>query len=320
MVATVSDGAKWFTGSRDKEGHRYYTVLHHVKTAAGDGPAIVMDAAGLPLIGSSYLVDNDSDSWAFCSPERKVTPTRPQKIGEAPTHWTVESKFTTKPSNRCQDTTIEDPLQEPDRLGGSFVKYTREVTKTRSGTPVTTFSHEPFTGPQVEFDHNRPTVYIEQNVADLELDVFSQMIDTLNDATLWGLSSRKIKLSNVSWSRVLFGVCSFYYVRSLEFDVAYDGFDRELLQQGTKALHGFINPSSGQWQTYAVFGANGTAEPDSANPMHFSRYKDANGENSTCLLSADGTPLGTGSEALYFDLEYYGESNFLLLGIPTTLG
>jgi hypothetical protein len=319
MAATVKDGAKWFTGVRDAEGHRTYKVLHHVKTAAGDGPAIVMDAPGLPLIGSTYIVDNDVDVWAFCWPQRTVNPTKPQKMGEAPTHWTVESTFSTKPMKRCQDATIEDPLLEPDRLSGSFVKYTKEVTKDRFGAAIKTKSHEVFRGPQVEFDANRPVVTIEQNVANLELAVFTEMVDTLNDDVLWGLPARKIKLSNVSWERRLWGVCSYYYVRTFDFDVDFNGWDRSLLNEGTMALHGFINPSTGRWQTQASFGVNGNEAPNPKNPMHFSRYKDANGENARVLLNLNGEPLGTGSEPYFFDLEYYNESNFLTLGVPTVL-
>ncbi|MDB4786223.1 hypothetical protein OAG36_00665 [bacterium] len=319
MAATVSDGAKWFTGGRDREGHRTYKVLHHVKTASGDGPAIVMDAPGLPLIGSIYLVDNDIDSWAFCTPERKVDPTKPQKIGDQPTDWTVETTFSTRSPKRCQDTTIEDPLQEPDRLSGSFVKYTREVTKDRNGLAVKTSSHEVFRGPQVEFDHNFPTVVIEQNLAALGLATFTSMIDTVNDATLWGLATRKIKLSNVSWERKLFGVCDFYFVRTLEFDIDFNTFDRSLLNEGTMALDGHYDKATKLWVTHDKYGANGTGEPNASNPSHFTRYKDVNGEIGRTMLGLGGTPLGTGSEPVYFDLEYYGESNFFLLGVPAEI-
>jgi hypothetical protein len=59
--------------------------------------------------------------------------------------------------------------------------------------------------------------------------------------------------------------------------------------------------------------------PDSTNPQHFIRYKDRNGENARVLLDGAGIPIEDGATPVYRDVEYYPESNFLLLGIPLTL-
>lgn len=331
MAAVVKDGVYSWEGSRDKDGHRRFVVEHLVQAATTDGPYIVMNAPGLPSIGSYWLFDSDSDVWAFCTPVCKVSIHKERK-GDPNRWWVVEQEFTTRPMIRCQDFNIEDPMLEPDRVSGSFVKYTVEAAFDRFGELVKSSSHEMFRGPQVEFDRNRPTVRIEQNRANLELSLFASMIDTVNDATLWGLGARRVKLSNASWERKVYGVCGFYYVRTFDFDIDYNTFDRDLLDEGTKALNGHWDPDNGHWELDRI----GGQPPNPANPQHFSRYKDRNGENARVILDGTGRPadsiveLGTASStststgtdpsgpAATYHLEYYPESNLLLLGIPTS--
>ena len=235
MTATLIDGQRSWKLNRNDEGHREYTITHVVEADVLDGPNVVMNTPGLPLIGSTWAFDNDSDPWAFCTGHMIAAPIVRKEKGK---WWEVTQKFSTAKFARCQDTPIDDPLLEPPRVSGSFVKYTREVVKDKDGNLIKSSSHEIFRGPSVEFDHNRPTVQIGQNVPILELDVFSEMVDTLNDAPLWGLTARKIKLSNVSWERVYQGSCSPYYVRNFDFDVDFNTFDRDVLDEGTKVLRG----------------------------------------------------------------------------------
>ena len=114
---------------------------------------------------------------------------------------------------RCNTTSIENPLAEPQKVSGTFIKYTRELVWDKDGDLLIYSSHEPIKGGDVEFDRNRPSVRVEQNVSGLGLATFAAMVDTLNDATLWGLVARCIKLDNVSWERKLYGVCTYYYTR-----------------------------------------------------------------------------------------------------------
>lgn len=320
MATTIRSGWRNLSLSRDDEGHREYTIRFVIESndPADDGPETVLGTVGLPSIGSAWAVGNDSDPWAFCSPRLRITPSirnEPCKV------WYADYVFTTKPWKRCQTTAIEDPLLEPDDISGSFVKYTKEAARDRNGNLIKSSSHELFRGPQVEFDHNRPSVRIEQNVASLGLDTFAAMVDTVNDATLWGLAARKIKLSNVAWSRKVYGTCNYYYTRSFDFDINFDGFDRRVLDEGTKVLNGRWaddEDGSGSSDSWVLIDINGAA-PDSENPQHFIRYKDRNGENTRVILDGTGKPLSDGANPYYHEIEYYSESDFTLLGIPTSL-
>ena len=327
MVAILRSGQSRWSGDTDDDGHRTYTIVHKVLADKLDGPNIVMNTPGLPLQGSCWSFDNDEDHWALCWPTMKVTP----KLNDQPnTEWTVEQKFSTRPFGRCEN--VEDPLLEPQKVSGTFVKYTKEITKDRHGEQIKTSSHELIHGPLVEFDDNRPTVRVEQNVADLELGVLSSMVDTVNDATLWDLEPRKIKLSNASWNRKVYSDagrctgtgttsdCIYFYTRVLDFDINFETFDRKIADEGTKVLHGHWEDSG--WVLDDIDGA----PPDFNNPQHFYRFKDRNGENTRVLLNGQGEPIsldetgtGTAGSNIYeIDVEYYEESNLLLLGIPTT--
>lgn len=321
MSATLfGNGPLTKSRSRDAEGYREYTCVHLVKTTDPlDGPQVVAACPNIPQVGDMWAFGNDYDPWATCWPTQRIT-VHQEKEGDAARYWRVESMFSTKPRKRCQDTEVEDPLMEPQKVSGSFVKYTEEATKDRTGQWIVNSSHEPIRGSQVEFDKNRPTVKIEQNVYPLGLSTFSAMIDGLNDSVLWGLNPRCIKLSNVSWERKIYGSCYYYYTRTLEFDIRYDTFDRTLYDEGTKVLNGHWGPT-GLW---VLDNINGSA-PDPNNPTHYNLFVDKSNNPCRVILDGNGQPaenisgLGTGSgdDPGVIHVEKYTEVNFLLLGIPT---
>lgn len=326
MTLVLSNEYEFSNCSRDNEGHREFWVTHQVKMDSTNyGPKSALDCPGIPAVGSRWNFGGDYDYWCFCHPDARIS-FEPSK-GERPVKALVSQKFSTRPIKRCQDNDIEDPLLEPQKVGGSFVKYTKEAKYDRYGEAIRTSSHEIIHGPQVEIDANRPQVWIEQNVGTLELATFSQMVDTVNSTAMWGLSARCVKLSNVTWERKIWHTCSYYYTRRFEFDIDYNTFDRNIVDEGWKALNG-------QWAddgTWDLIDINGTA-PDPNNPSHFIRIKDRAGENMKCLLDGTGKPLavdfstGTGTAGAATDVEnipnspiqFYDQSNFFLLGIPAS--
>lgn len=340
MTSIVRGGPKVVEAERDDEGHRTFMVTHQVRQTPNDtwGPASAMNASGLPAIGSYWNFTKpgsgtDVDIWAFCTPYMKVKAHSDIEEGRPVFWWDVEQKFTTRPMSRCNTTAIENPLLEPDRVGGSWVKYQVEAKRDRFGNLIKTPSHEIVKGPPVEFDANRHTVRIEQNTANLELALINSMGNHVNDEPLWGLPARCIKLSEFSWERKLYGVCNYYFTRSFGFDCDSNTFDRDEPAEGTKVLHGDWGDSEGTAGTDAegwlLIDINGSP-PNPNNPTHFRRYKDRFGENCRYLMTSGGVPAseiifngtggaGTGSgDAALIHIEYYPEANFLLLGIPTS--
>lgn len=317
MTATVR-GPLEVTGGRDEEGHREYRITHLVASALNDGPQQVMDASGLYAVGSYWNWGNDTDAWAWCRPEMSISMYEHKK-GEQEKLWKATQLFSTKPIDRCQTTSINNPMMEPQKVSGSFVKFVREVTRDKDGFPVTNSSHEYFRGSQLEFDHNKPTVKIEQNTSFLGLGDFSSMVDRVNGVPMWGLGTRRVKLSNVTWQRKIYGSCTYYYTRVFEFDIDYYTFDRVVLDEGTKVLHGEYN-SDGEYEVTDI----GDVTPSVNNPQHFIQHKDTNGENCRVILNGAGLPAntklvngGNSGDPATRTIQYYSEANFFLLGIPT---
>jgi len=328
MAAEYRDRLAWY-GDRDVEGHRNFTLVSLVEAATTDGPPTIMACPGLPAIGAVWNFGG-LDLWAFCTPVMRIQ-VHHEAEGEPNRWWRVEQDFTTKPLKRCQDTNIEDPLLEPMKISGSFVKYTKEATKDRYGDPLMNTGIERLRGPQVEFDEHRAQVKIEQNRASLGLATFTEMMNKVNDAPLWGLEARCVKLSNVSWERLVYGRCGLYYKRTFEFDICFETFDRDVLSEGALVL-------KGHWDT------SGECDPehlwveelicdlpaDKDNPQHYVQFKDWNGENARTLLDANGLPANTKEwlpvvgtadtgAAAKIHIEHYEEANLLLLGIPVSL-
>lgn len=312
-------------GGREDDGHRTYDVKWKVKSLKADGGLVgAMNVSGLPAIGSTLDLWDSSvvDNYAYCWPTKKVTPYKTNPDGDVPQYYVLTQKFTTKPfpEDRCMDTEIEDPTSEPARVRGVFNPRIREAMFDRFGDPIKNSAHELLRGQVVEFDESTMSVSISQNVLDLELELLAGQINTLNDSTLFGFAARKVKLSRIDWERKLYGSCNFYYTRSFVFDIDGYGFDRTIPDEGTMVLNGHWDDDD--WVLDQINGV----DPDPADPTHFIRYKDRQGENSRTFLDGAGVPargfLGTGTESTnvgQITIQKYGESNFLLLGIPSTV-
>lgn len=283
----------------DPDGHRNYSAVWLIEADVGsiaDGPMSICAAVGLPQIGDPWIFGNDNDPWAFCWPDWNVTPVLTHTPGY---FWTVEQKFTTKPFLRCMLLQILNPVDEPFKISGSFVNYTRETQTDMNGNVILSSSLEFLKGQSMERDYARFTVEIEFNVAPADLGLTTQAIHTLNDAILWGLPTRCVKFSRFNWRRVAFGVCSYYFTLQMGFDCDYNTFDRVIPDEGTLELAPGGNP---------------------ANPKHFKRIKDLELHATKDKLALDGAGhVADPTHPAGFKLvQFYPTSNLLLLGIPAT--
>jgi hypothetical protein len=88
-------------------------------------------------------------------------------------------------------------------------------------------------------------------------------------------------------------------------------WDRDLLDEGTKALRGHWNTDGTLPRTWVLDGS-----PSVLNPNDFVTTQDTNGNFSTVLLDGHGLPLEDGEEKVFIHIEYYPEGNFLSLLYP----
>jgi len=312
----------------DESGFRTYKATYRVRSDYNDGPGVVSQTPGLPVPGSVWSFGTDYDPYVWCRFNTSITPVIE---GEKNRDWICVFTFSNKiggasdaGNRRCNDTPTGDPLFEPQKVSGSFVKYTEEATFDMYGQPIQTSAYEPIRGPQVEFDKNRPQITIEQNVLDLQLALCASMVDTVNDSPLWGLDSRCIKLSEFSWDRKFQGSCYVYYTRKFAFDVRYETFDRYVLDEGNMVKRGRWDkdPASLTYKNYVL--APGLGSSGAIFQGDIIRYKDWNGENASVILDGHGRPwdpdnstTGTGDDTPgQIFIQKYSATNFLLLGIP----
>jgi hypothetical protein len=321
-------GFRHWSGIRDNEGHREYRIVHrvHVDNTATiqDGPANTLSAVGLPLPGSTWIFGGDIDIQAICQWDAKMTPVVEE--GERTKYFDVEQLFSTRPKIKCNfvlgtgtGNPATDPLAELPVISGSFIKYTEEKTVDRFLVDITNSAWERLRGPQVEFDASRLTIRILINEETLDLPTKLSIIDTVNDAELWGFEARTVKLSNITWEQKFTAECDCYYAVTYEFEMSPTGFDREVLDEGTKALSGKWNTTTGVWELIDING--GAPNPD--DPTHFVRVTDFHGNYMRVILDGAGKPSpnnGT-TEPGKILIEYYTEVPFAtyITGLPETL-
>ena len=311
-IANANNGPVYMDGRRDADGHRTWKVVYQVQVAELTdrppfvyGPAAALQCPGLPLEGSLWQFNNmagELDVWAWCRSENTVKPSQGQDRGPK-RFYDVDFTFSTRPPGtdrggrrqpESQHPRKEDPLAEQDKISGGFIKYTEEAALDRFGVPIVSSSFEMLRGPQVEFDRNRPQIRVEQNVVDLQLPLLAEMCDTLNDRPMWGFPRRCIKMGVPSWDRKFHGNGLVYFTRVLEFDISANvdpitgevtsGFDRDLLDEGSKVLSGHWDTASTTWQLDNL--PDGSV-PDPGNPAHYIRYKDRTGENARVIFTKD---------------------------------
>ncbi len=302
-MATSVIGPLTWSGSVDSEGYRTYKITYLVKGAKGCGPFAAMYASGIPARNSAWDItingQQDSDTYAYCLPTKEA---RPHKVNNAEpfSYWEVDCTFTTKPQNTCASSTPDDPLSQPIRCGGNFIKFTEQARYDKDGYMIKGVSPWPPKGPLLEFDNNRPTVWVEWNSASLPLGTFAAAVDRVNSATMWGLAVRCVKLSNVTWEKKYYGSCSVYYTIRYEFEINYNTFDRKIPDISPLVLNGHWS-SSGSWVT-----ASGASVSD---PASWIRFQDKAGNLRDVALTSGGTPATTESAVNIITAKKYLETN-----------
>lgn len=281
--------------SRDEEGHRTYKIKFLVQVEAPAlGPTAAMLCPGLPVYGDYWNFDGDVDVWAFC---KALVDIKQVLQNEPNEHYTVEFTFTSKPDNKkCKDQQFDDPLTQPPKVSGAFSKFTEEAVYAyyvqvgqrvgRFGGRVVNSAFEQIRGKQNEWDFNRPTVTIEQNVPMLQLFLCSSAMDHVNSTPMWGLSPRMVKLDHFTWEKKFYGKCYIYYTRKFTFSINYSTWDRYLLDEGTKCLKGHWSRTSGAWVLDKILGV----DPDPNNPSHYIKFQDRQGNNCRVILDGAGKP------------------------------
>jgi hypothetical protein len=325
-MSTFVLGARKASLNRKAEfGHRVYKITYLImSTTDRAGPAEAILTPGLPQYGDTWSYGEEVDVWAWCRYDTEVQQIFPENMRGQ--HWAVTFTFSTEPDDKgCAQQQIQNPLLQPPKISGSFTKFREETAVDRFGSPIRNSAWELLRGPQVEFDDARPTIKIEMNVASLNLPLLYAMRECVNAYDMWGFPPRCIKLSQVSWERLFYGVCFPYYKWHLEFELNPKTWDKTILDQGTAALNGHwdvapklpsgaVNPTFGNYVLDPMPGYVGSPNPDASIPSHFKRFGDQQGNPKKLTLDGGGLPAigkpnGFGATAVINEVSFVGGGN-----------
>ncbi len=300
---------------RDDQGGREYKALFLVKVSDPlDGPLTALLASGLPAVGSSWGINNEVDPWVYCQPKASVKQWH-GRPGERHIWWAVEQTFSspTRRGTRCNNTNVDDPMSEPPKVSGSFVRYTKEAQYRADGSLILSSCLQPITG--IEKDDGRAVVTIERNSLDNNLGQYASFFNTLNDSTVWGVPARHIKFSEFSFEQKFYGSCYVYYTHRLGFEIRGNGDGFDLDDVPDMGVMEFIFSEGGPYDN----------DIERAKPESYRCIKDPNGENIVNPVALDGNgrrlqnPQVAGNTVFIPTVTLYNESNFYLMGIPSFL-
>jgi hypothetical protein len=296
--------------SVDDDGFKTYTVNWLAETSSPfEGPNVVFNTPGLFQTGAIWqFEDNDGnvkeeDEDCLCLPSIKVSPI---VRGEPNWWWSIIQTFSNKPVTALsQESEIKGPASIPPKIRGTYVKHTVEALKDRNNKPIRNSAFQRISGKAVEFDKSNMTIVVELMRA--QLDDLDNYIDHLNDREIWGKPVRSVKLSNVTFERLVYGKNTFFYNEILDFDTdiildenqqKVSGFDRRIPNYSTLQLTG-----------------NDKNDPDSYTTV----TQKIDNDRAEIILNLDGTKWNGQGPVPTITAEYYPEANFFDLGVPTSL-
>lgn len=221
----------------DQEGHRTYQSVYQVNFSDRyNGPVSASLAPGLPSPGSFYVWGNDIDTEAYAW--RRPSASLTTDTQSARKLWRITCTHSTRPQPRCTDAQLT-PLDEPPKMGGSFVEGRQLLIIDADGRDVVNTAGDPFV-PALEYEEYDDTAWITFNSATIDLAARAQYVGTVNDATFWGLAARSVKLKAWNWELGYYGQCYPYISNRLEFHIKYDKFLLKPRNEGFRQLVGGV--------------------------------------------------------------------------------
>lgn len=177
------------TGNHGVSSSREYQIPWQVLTNSdNDGPRNVI-AVGpfigpdpLPLIGATYSVGNDTDTFSVCQNLAAVNV--PGRVRE----WTVTATFKPlEPNQEQQDVVSTNPITRPIKYRLEHESWTRVTEKDKDGVALKNSANVPFdTG--VELEDSYVVLVAEKNFATLQqiIDLNVQFALKVNNAVFKG--------------------------------------------------------------------------------------------------------------------------------------
>lgn len=279
-------------------GDRKYSVSYRVITDSRSDQAITaITAVGIPSIGESYAVGNDSDTSSFV----ESYSARLENIEDSEKTWVVTVNYSSHgtPDNR-DHTHYEFPWLEPPIVSGSGVRRQELLTYHYPNPGVNVTSDAENSAGEAYDDLfvavSDPSVTIEKNYRTLDLDILFEYANTVNENTFFSLLQDEARLSLPRWRKLYTGQGIPYFNVVYEFEGMIGGWNN------------VQRVDEGDWYLDAAGNRHRFIDPSTKMPMP-GRQK----------LDGAGGALWPFGATVWNTFKPYRRKDFANLGIPTSI-
>lgn len=294
--------------SIDREFNRTYTSTYQVLTEHTDGPMTVLNSSGVPSRYGVYVWGRDIDVWAYL---HSITATpEGEDVGDGTgsgryRKWNVNATHSSKSDARDGQQNRDNPIFEPAKVRGSFIKNTVQAYRDRNNKPIVNTAKEPIL-PPFQKESSLDSLHITFNTPTINLGLRSSYRDSVNSNSMWGLIRRQIKMASWTYSVQWVGGFSFI-AHEFEFIISKEKHPASCNNGGAK--EGFYNTAANMGHCQLVSGKQ--------KPILVNDVKKKEPSYLTCA-GAVQDPTSTNETWVNYELE--DEKDFSLIpGLPTIL-
>lgn len=292
MSVVGSANLMYSSGTLSKGFERTYSSVYQVETnSRTDGPAVVLNAPGLPTYRAAF--PGDGGSYAV-----KIS-AKHKRSDSSYLWWHVTVDYSSIAVDEDEPTQNDDPLTKPVEWSGSFVQFQEPVVRDNTNQPVVNTAGDAFVPPPMR-DVSYPSIVAVKNYASVNLAFWSSYSDAVNSDTFLGLEPRKVRVRSIEWDERFRGNSTPYYqvrftflVRNIDYGDGFQGHDFSIQNVGFREKIGANEPKN---------------------------IKDAKGNDiaEPALLRSDGQKLDDLANVHYVKHKVYTELPFAALGLPNT--
>lgn len=184
------------------QGRRWTRRFQVITDSDLDGPATVVLCPFLPQVGSIYLTDGESDSFAFL---RSLTPEQDPNDARV---WTVTATYQTEDAGKgggsgspgqggaSPQNRPENPLDRPVEWRASYAKARKTVLTDKDGKDVKNSAGQYFS-PGYERDIIMAMFSATKNYASVTFADTLNYYGKINSDTWHGLDAKTVKIDNI---------------------------------------------------------------------------------------------------------------------------
>lgn len=220
----------------------YDVVMEAITNSSSDGPRTVLSSALVPKRGDTFSFSGDTDQFASLR-SRSISYRGKDETRKV---WTLNLKYSSRGSSQNpsdQSGGPADPIDWSWKVAGRTWNRIEAPDADRNDRPFVNIVGEPFLPPP-ERENPDPLIVLTKNHPTLDLSAWCEVQGKVNSNTQWGLTARKVKLREWTWTQHWIGQDRMYFSNTIEVEIKFAGFYYEPCNLGHRELIG-IDPATG---------------------------------------------------------------------------